>query len=333
MKKSLRIATYLLATIIALLAMGCEPSSPKNSSSSSMIQNIYIEVGESPEALQSRYGKSIEVNDKNPGSKFYTIDWSRPNLGEVTLKNGTSQVVFAHALGIMGSYNEDFPHDGLARYSLYLGLSATGTIAHDQARLQFYDMLNRLLKAGWQRYLDDAEPRLANAESIRRLLETTTSITTLDPGYLPTLPEWMTLKERSSWQFYKDHVYMDVRLSRDQNRMDPNLPGAYFVNISLESYASKWRTLFGEADRPRWRELLLDEKENAAQARTKTERQLQAKGYHIDTDYRNPDENEPLIDAPHSSTPPPQSAPPSDAAVSQPPSSLKDRISRWFKND
>lgn len=295
-----------------------------------MTQNIFIEVGESPEALLGHYGKAIDLNDKNPGSRFYSVDWERPQLGVVTLKNGDGQVAFDLALGVMGSYNEDYPQEGLSRYSLYLGLSEAGTMSHDHARLKFYEMLARIQKAGWQRYLDHEEPRLQGAESVRRLLQTGISMTTLDPGYVPTFEVWMMLKDRSSWQFYKDGVYMDVWMSRDSKRMDPNLPGAYFVSISLESYANKWRTLFDEADRPRWRELLLEEKAKASAERAKTEQQLQAEGYHIDTGYRNPDAELDLRTKPGAAT---NDKPVSPGLVStpQPPPSLKDKLGRWIK--
>lgn len=319
---------FWIGLIVTLLFNACQPSSETYPHKTLMDQEIYIEVGEQPQALISRYGKTVDVNNKNFRLKFYSIDWQKNNQGRVTIKKGTLHVSLESVIMVSGTYNETYPEEGFSIYDLSLSLSSSNTILHDQARLKFYEMLGRILKAGWKRCLYDTEPRLTGNESIRRLHETTTSVTTLDPNYIPTLPQWMSLNDQSTWRFYKDRIYMDVQLSRDQKHLNPDLPGAYFVSISLESYTSKWRTLFDEDDRPRWRELLMVEKEKASKERSKSERVLEALHYHIDTTYRNPDADEtetdteavpaygdkpasqPLVPAPHA-----------------PPSSLKSKIS------
>jgi len=295
-----------------------------------MIQNILIEVGESPEALIGRYGKAVDLNDKNPGSRFYSVDWERPRLGAVTLKNGDTQHTFDLALGVMGSYNEDYPQEGLSRYSLYLGLSETGTMSHDQARTNFYEMLDRIQKAGWKPLIRQTQPRLKGADALRYQLATSLAPGSLDPNFELSLQDWMTLEDDSPWKFYKDGVYMDIRLSRDPKRMKVDEPGAYFVSISLESYQTFWRTTFKEQDRARWRDLLPAVRERQRDTRAEAEKKLQAEGYRIDTDYRNPDEE---FD-PGAKLPPKRddkSASPTPKPRSQPPSSLKDKLGRWIK--
>jgi len=293
-----------------------------------MTQHVYVEIGESPQALVHRYGGAVDVNDKNFGLNFYTMDWPTDNPITVVIRNGNSNLQIDAVLMINGAFDRGYPDEGISSYSVSSELVSQPTVRHDQARLKFYEMLSRIQKAGWQRYLDDEEPRLKGVESIHRLLQTGISMTTLDPGYVPTFEEWMTLKERSSWQFYKDGVYMDVRMSRDSKHMDPSLPGAYFVSISLESYVSKWRTLFQEADRPRWRELLREEKQNAAAERAKMERQLQAEGYHVDTSYRNPDE---AFDPDAKPASDPVGSDQLQSSAPQPLSSFKERFGRWIR--
>ncbi|MBS0428366.1 MAG: hypothetical protein JSR41_13910 [Proteobacteria bacterium] len=297
-----------------------------------MTQNIFIEVGESPEALLGHYGKAIDLNDKNPGSRFYSVDWERPQLGVVTLKNGDGQVAFDLALGVMGSYNEDYPQEGLSRYSLYLGLSEAGTMSHDHARLKFYEMLARIQGAGWKWLIHDFEPRLNGGDALRYQRETSAGTASLDPNFELSMEDWMRLENRSPWKFYKDGVYMDIRLSRDAKRMKVDEPGAYFVSISLESYESFWRTTFKEQDRARWRELLPAARERQRATRAEAENKLQHEGYHIDTDYQNPDEE---FDSDAKALPLASNQPTSSAPMPglQPPSSLKERLGRWIKGN
>lgn len=325
-----RTVSWLLATCIVVMASACNPFGQFDSSSTSMTQNILVEVGESPEALLGRYGKAIDLNDKNPGSRFYSVDWERPRLGVVTLKNGDGQVAFDMALGVMGSYNEDYPQEGLSRYSLYLGLSESGTMSHDQARTKFYEMLERVQKAGWKPLIRQTQPRLKGADALRYQLATSLGPGSLDPNFELSLQDWMTLEDDSPWKFYKDGVYMNISLSRDSKRMKVDEPGAYFASISLESYQTFWRTSFKEQDRARWRELLPAVRERQRGTRVEAEKKLQAEGYHIDTDYRNPDEDF-HPNATLSTARDDKSTSPAPKPGSQSPVSLKDKLGHWIK--
>ena len=285
-----RTTTCLLATIGAFLILGCQPSSPNNAR---MPQSIDIEVGESPQALMGRYGKAVDVDNKNEqayGVIFYAVDWPASSQGAVVIKNKKNELRLDTVLRVSGSFDKAYAEEGISDYSISLGIPPRNNVTHDQARLKFYDMLKRIQQAGWKRYVGMSDARLSGAESMRRQLSDLYEIVMLDPSYVPSLEDWMKLEDITTWRFYLNGVYMDVQMYRDSERMKVDEPGAYFVSIKLEAYDSYWRTAFDEPDRPHWRELLPDLQRRMRAERAKAEHKLKAQGYTIDSDYRNPDE-------------------------------------------
>ena len=285
-----RTTTCLLATFGVLLILGCQPSSPNNAR---MPQSIDIEVGESPQALMGRYGKAVDVDNKNEqayGVIFYAVDWPASSQGAVVIKNKKTELRLDTALRVSGSFDKAYTEEGISDYSISLGIPPRNNVTHEQARLQFHDMLKRIQQAGWTRWIYPENPRLPGVEAFRYRLVKDQGVDSLDPGYVPSLDEWMKLPDMTSWRFYLNGVYMDVQMSRDSKRMKVDEPGAYFVKIKLEGYANYWRTAFDEPDRPHWRALFPDLQRRMRAERARAEEKLKAQGYTIDSSYRNPDE-------------------------------------------
>jgi hypothetical protein len=294
MVRTRRTVSCLLATLAALLVMGCQPSSTSKSSSKIVMpQSIEIEIGESPQALIGRYGKAVDVDNKNEqayGVTFYAVDWPDSSQGTVVIKNQKSEVRLDTALGASGSFDKAHAEEGIYDYSISLGIPPRNNVTHDQARLQFYEMLKRIQQAGWKRWIYPENPRLAGAEAFRYRLVKDQGVDSLDPEYVPGLEDWMKLPDMTSWRFYLNGVYMDVQMSRDSTRMKVDEPGAYFVKIKLEGYANFWRNALNEQDRPHWRDLFPGLQRQMHAERANAEQKLKAQGYTIDTSYRNPDE-------------------------------------------
>jgi hypothetical protein len=294
MVRTRRTVSCFLATLAALLVMGCQPSSTSKSSSKIVMpQSIEIEIGESPQALIGRYGKAVDVDNKNEqayGVTFYAVDWPDSSQGTVVIKNQKSEVRLDTALGASGSFDKAHAEEGIYDYSISLGIPPRNNVTHDQARLQFYEMLKRIQQAGWKRWIYPENPRLAGAEAFRYRLVKDQGVDSLDPEYVPGLEDWMKLPDMTSWRFYLNGVYMDVQMSRDSTRMKVDEPGAYFVKLKLEGYANFWRNAFNEQDRPHWRDLFPGLQRQMHAERANAEQKLKAQGYTIDTSYRNPDE-------------------------------------------
>jgi hypothetical protein len=285
-----RLLMLLLMAGSAIGISGCRNSNESISPAMNMTQNIYIEVGESPEALIGRYGKAVEANDKNPGSRFLRMNWPVRQPATLGIKNGNSMLYLNGVFSTMGTYNSDFPDEGLSNYGISLGISKTETIFHDEARVRFFDLLKQIRQAEWKRWIKPDRPRLLD-ENAFRYNATEYPIYSLDDTYIPSLSDWMKLQDGSSWRFYQNRVYMTVTLYRDSSRMNPELPGAYFITIDLVAQASQWRREFDGDDRKRWKELYKELRKKGALERAELEKKLQTQGYKIDSNYQNPDES------------------------------------------
>lgn len=255
--------------------------------------NVVVEIGESDKHFAQRYKEMVDVNDRNPGSHFYRLNWPDDALGAVTIKNGSSSLVLDSVLSVLGDVDDTYPAEGIAGLSISMALPPRNNVLHDEARLKFYALLQRIQEAGWKRWIDPDMPRLKGADALRYQmseLENGARLMSLDPGYMPSLDTWMKIDDMSGWRFYLNDVYMNLQFMRDGGKMDPNLPGAYFLAIGLESKDSFQRSEQAYENRQRWKELYPVVRKRQAADRTKAEEKLSSLGFKIDTEYRNPDE-------------------------------------------
>ncbi|MFC5473712.1 hypothetical protein [Paraherbaspirillum soli] len=258
-----------------------------------MHSNVVVEIGESGKDFAQKYKEIVDVNDRNPGSHFYRVNWSDGTLGTVIIKNGSSNLAVDSVLSVMGNSDDTYPTEGISGFSISMGLPPRNNVLHDDARLKFYALLQRIQEAGWKRWIDPSMPRLNGTEALRYQMseiENGAGLLSLDPSYVPSLDIWMKIKDMTGWQFYLNDVYMNVQLMRDKKRMDPNLPGAYFLTLGLESKDSFQRSEQTFEDRQRWKELYPAVRTRQAEERLHSEEKLSNLGFKIDAKYQNPDE-------------------------------------------
>lgn len=253
-------------------------------------RNVFVEAGESPEVWVRRYGKQVEINAKNHGLKFYSLDWAARNPGELTVRNGPSEVRLEAVQGAMGTFDDAYPGEGFSKILITMGVSQGETIAHDEARQRLFALLKKIQGAGWKRWIYPADPRLGGEDSFRYQIAEDDTFYSLDPDYLPPLATWMKLSDRSQWKFFLNDVQMSVRFSRDQDRMQPDRPGAYIVWLELTSRNEVQRSEFQGDERKNWKALYPGAREKQRSERADQEKRLQAQGYKIDAGYKNPDE-------------------------------------------
>ncbi|WP_211441092.1 hypothetical protein [Collimonas humicola] len=297
--RSRALAAWLIASmvIVSWLLFGgyVNAASPFNlfEKKSIMYKNIVVEVGESGNDFAKKYQGMIDVNDRNPGSHFYRVNWSVDPLGTATVKNGSSTFEMGTVLSILGDSDDTYPAEGISDFSINLGLPPRNNILHDDARLKFYALLQRIQQAGWKRWIAPGMPRLNGADALRYQMggvENVASLMSLDPSYIPSLEVWMTMKDMSGWQFYLNNIYMSVQFTRDRKRMDPNLPGAYFLTLKLQSKESFQRSELAYENRQRWKELYPDVRKRQAEKRLHSEEYVRNLGFKVDMEYRNPDD-------------------------------------------
>jgi len=253
-------------------------------------RNIFVEIGESPEAWVRRYGKQVEINSKNHGLKFYSLDWTVKNSERLIVRNRSSEFQLESVLGVMGTFDDEYPEEGFSKIVITTNISQSETIAHDEARQKIFALLQKIRSAGWTRWIYPSDPRLSGEDAFRYQIAEDDTFYSLDSNYLPALNIWMKLSDRSQWKFFLNDVAMSVRFSRDQDRMKPNLPGAYIVWIELESKNEVERSEFQGEERKKWKMLYPEARKRQLSARIEQEKKLQMQGYKIDAEYKNPDQ-------------------------------------------
>ncbi|MDR6396149.1 hypothetical protein [Herbaspirillum seropedicae] len=105
----------------------------------------------------------------------------------------------------------------------------------------------------------------------------------------------MTLKDRATWSFYADHSYLDISITRDPSRSDPEKPGAYFIEYSLRSENERWRDILDSSKQLNWKNELPTAITAQKKLRKAAEDALKEEHIAIDESYRDP----PLPDLNH----------------------------------
>ena len=181
---------------------------------------------------------------------------------------------------IMGTEDVERMSAGIYHWDISFGLPPRNQIPHNEARRQVIALLKMLQEKGWRQYYYRDAARIMGRSS---LLDSS-----IDARYIPTFEEWMALKDGASWKLEADGVYMRIVMYRDDNRLNPLQPGAYFMTMELHSEEDEVRSHFLEEERDNWKALWSERIKDARESRTKEEAEARAKGYQIDTNYQDP---------------------------------------------
>ncbi|MGN8261973.1 hypothetical protein ACLEJW_21950 [Pseudomonas sp. SMSB3] len=166
---------------------------------------------------------------------------------------------------------------------------------HEQAMRYFNQQVEKLLSAGWERYIFQNEARVSGEEAYK--FENPRSILGKpvgtgpwkDPALKLSAEEWLTLPTINSWYFYRDGVYLIFRVQREKNTQAPQKLGSYLFTLNFESESDFYKGFVeGEKDRENWKALVPAELKRMAQERAQTEARLKKMGIAIDEDYQDP---------------------------------------------
>ncbi|MDF0607216.1 hypothetical protein HZU77_016500, partial [Neisseriaceae bacterium TC5R-5] len=187
------------------------------------------------------------------------------------------------------------PNDGIDQWNVSVALRTNhrGETPHEEARKKTYALLKAFTAAGWKHNIAEDMPRITGREAMRYFIEhRVLSNIPLDPAYLPTVEEWLSLPQPMRWSLYADGVYMNMMLHRETEDGIPTQPGKYYVSLEFQWAVSFWRNASDEKDRANgnWLPQFIEEKPLYAQRRKEAEAKIRAEGrYKIDTDYQSPD--------------------------------------------
>ncbi|MDO7413056.1 hypothetical protein ACT41Q_07700 [Acinetobacter baumannii] len=234
-----------------------------------------------------------QASSDNPlptsSTTFYKLDWDNHPIN-IKIEHGLNSITLHHVIGVQTGVGQS--NQLIDDYSVYAGLTDDNTMSHDKARLTVLAIFKELKQLGWQRVIELSSPRLIGKDTITYASKNTYE---LDPDYPYTLDEWMQLKDGSRWLLQANGIYMTITMRRDQSKMDPQKPGAYFINYKFESEKKYYAPYFKvddlkkwEMNAARWVALYPGIKKEMNQIRAKKEAQLKVQGIMIDESYQDP---------------------------------------------
>lgn len=282
-------------TLLLALLGGCKPvvaplPMPSPSTTGGMKTEVAIKLGEPGADFVKRHPGLVKVDKQPAGLNFYSIMWPTTDPGKVVLDNGASPLHLIHVLSVLGNEDSEATPDRSGSFqdvTVGAGLAPQALISHDQARLAFQGVLQQALDAGWRPFVTESDPRLAGKERLDYVLNRDSSIG-LDARYLPTLDEWMRIKDSTPWFLYANHVVLELSFRRDQNRMDPAKPGSYFLTFLFQTDVEHFRGYAGTDHRQDWKDVLPRALADAHRHRRQLETALKAQGLHIDDTSQGP---------------------------------------------
>lgn len=250
-------------------------------------KNVDLLVGESGAAFAHRVPSLTHIDRQPAGLDFYTIRWPISSLGTAVIKHGALSTAIDNVISVTSVENSDYPEEGLSDIAINSTITSSEKISHDDAKTKTIAFLREIVRAGWRTTIPRSTPRLRGKNMSDYLLAGGQS-TTLDPDYMPTLDEWMSYEDLTEWEFYYDHAFLTVQISRLHTLTDPKKPGVYLLSTHLKSEPRYYRDFVEAKDRARWREFLMPEIIEMAAHRAQEEIAYRKKGIAIDESYSDP---------------------------------------------
>ncbi|MBC9745519.1 hypothetical protein PSYCIT7_024415 [Pseudomonas syringae Cit 7] len=164
---------------------------------------------------------------------------------------------------------------------------------HEDAMAYFYQQVQNLDAAGWQRYIFPNEARIPGTEAdkftnLNEVLGKNVGTGPwMDPNLKLTKQVWVSLPMINTWMFYSGHEYLDLMVQRENSKDDPQNRGSYLFTWTFKSESEFYAEFVRGEDRARWRELLPAELTRMGKERQKTEAQLKKMGIKIDENYKD----------------------------------------------
>ena len=248
---------------------------------------VTIKIGEHGEQWLKRYPGRGKSHQPAPGATVYSVDWDVRPRGNVKVDHGSHSIPIPFALGVSSMQVVEQAGEGAYEFSVYAGITDPDLIAHEEARDKLYAILKAIEQKGWKSLISEDDPRITGKDRLNYVLTVTNTIG-LDTQYIPTLEEWMKIRNLTSWSFYADRQYLSVDFQRERTLLDPSKSGSYLLTYTLKSEVENYRGYVGPDNRARWKELLPTALLDLKQRRAKAEAALKAQGIKIDESYQDP---------------------------------------------
>lgn len=248
---------------------------------------VEIQVGEAGISMTRRLHPQVKIKAEPAGLNFYEIRWPATAPGRILVKFGDHKLPIENVLSVTGTEDLELKGEGVSEININSTITPYEFISHDEARLKFFSILQKIVLAGWQTTIPRDMARLRGKDMTNYLLRSK-RYTTLDPSYVPSLTEWMEMPSLTSWEFHANQIYLVVQFTREHTLTDPRKPGAYLLSFELKSEPEYFRGYVAPQSRKRWMELLPAAITELSKSRANLEAELRLKGVSIDDRYIDP---------------------------------------------
>jgi hypothetical protein len=250
-------------------------------------RTIELEVGQSGALFMDSNPALIKIDRQPAGINFYEVNFREGNVGHAVVKFGDRRVPIEHVISGTGIEDLDFKDEGISEINVNSTITKSDLISHDEARLKFFSMLQNFVRSGWKTLVPLSMAKLKGKEMTQYFLASH-DYTSLDPSYVPTLDEWMQMRDLTSWEFYAHHVYLKISFIREQTLTSVHKLGSYLLSFEFMNEPAQFRQHVESADRKRWKEVVPVKLRELAAERAKLERELRSKKFSVDETYVDP---------------------------------------------
>ena len=223
---------------------------------------------------------------------IYKKQWSTKKPVKVILTYDDNKTLeLPNTIKFYSSANSNRVKKGLYEFETQTGITQADLLPYEEARVMFHSFLQRLLKEGWKRALSPYDPRITGRHAMHYKL-TEDKRYYQDPEYEPTLEEWKKLEKGgftspNYWVLhYKNKIFLEIKLGVVPNKTDATL-ASYLMFITIRDGEEEAMRYFDGDEKPKWKSLWHEVKEEAMTERQKTETKLKTKGYTMDESYED----------------------------------------------
>lgn len=283
----------LTIVVTCLLILGCDVSSNTVQSGDSHAADvtgraIAVRLGEQAKSLAARDPSRLKLDAQPAGLDFVRAKWSESGLGTVEIQHDAVRLRLERVLTLDATQDAaSFGEEGITEVDVNMQLVDQDLIAHDDARLRYWALLQSLKNSGWRSTIERGMPRLSGKDRYAYAMNHSSSMG-LDVDYTPTLAEWMRIESQTPWGFWRDGVYLEVSFMREHTLLDPTKPGAYVVTARVRTGREEARSLVEPGDRDRWQETLPGILAQLNQVREKKEQELSGREGTVLKNYQDP---------------------------------------------
>lgn len=226
---------------------------------------------------------------------FHEFDFpsSGKFLPTLSIHDGHGVLSLDHVVGL--SIYEDFERMEGKLDSVDLNLRGVPSRSDVPVAKGFaYSVIQKIVDAGWVRYIRTRDPRIPGSESEKlpkcgKLSgERISSHPCFDPAYEMSGEQWWDVDMFYYWYFYKDGFYLTLKGWRSRGEKDPVGHASYLFTLKFESEREYWLSAFQGEDRVKWKELLPALLEKHKIRRKKLEDDAERAGIAIDRTYQDP---------------------------------------------